>query len=256
MPARKKRRAVRSVHNTTSPTAIIADISTASRAQSPTRTESAPHTPGRLTPTRVIADALVRQPHGPTRFETEAPPPPTRDRRQIPELAFWGIWSEHMEHLRRHSLRWMSNNTADAEDALSSAMLLAHRKYPEHAASIANTRAWLTRLVYNVCMDHHRVRDRFASLSNEETVAADTPSIHSQEIPEPDRQATTDETLDLLQKAVADLSPSLRDPLILRCIYDRSYAEIAERLGIAESAVRKRVQLARDKLRQVIGPRN
>ena len=169
--------------------------------------------------------------------------------------SFWGLWAQHQDYLRRHSLRWMSNNTADAEDALSAAMLLAQRKYPRHAPGIINPRAWLTRLVHNVCMDHHRSMSRYElvdPLPQEEALGADALPHHHAPTPGPDQEAAAAEMLHLVQKGLRGLSPTLRDPFVLRCIHDLSYGEIADHLGITESAVRKRVQLARDKLRLVL----
>jgi len=170
--------------------------------------------------------------------------------------AFWGIWVEHQDYLRRHTLRWMSNNTADAEDALSCAMLVAQRKYPLHAPYIGNLRAWLTRLVHNVCMDHHRSRNRFDRLDgvyDEEGPGGDRLPDHHSSTPGPDHVALTHETLGLLEKGLRGLSPTLREPFVLRCLQELSYPEIAAHLRITEAAVRKRVQLARDKLKLVLG---
>lgn len=45
------------------------------------------------------------------------------------------------------------------------------------------------------------------------------------------------------------MQEKLRKPLLMRCVQDRTYDEIAEALGLSNCAVRKRVQLAREHLR-------
>ena len=53
-----------------------------------------------------------------------------------------------------------------------------------------------------------------------------------------------------LMHAIQNLPETLRQPLLLRFYYDLSYSEIANRLGLSEATVRKRIQLARDILRR------
>jgi RNA polymerase sigma factor (sigma-70 family) len=165
---------------------------------------------------------------------------------------FWSIWLQHQEYLRRHSLRWMSNNAQDAEDALSSAMLLAQQKYPEYARTITNIRAWLTRLVHNVCMDQHRASSRmegFESDPQRDELERRAVINYHGVYPEPDQEAIEEERLISLLRGLHNLPASLREPLLLRCVYGVGYSEIAARMAISECAARKRVQLARDRLR-------
>ncbi|MEJ2692697.1 MAG: sigma-70 family RNA polymerase sigma factor, partial [Candidatus Thiodiazotropha sp.] len=168
---------------------------------------------------------------------------------------FWAIWVEHQEYLSRHSLRWMSNNADDAADALSNAMLLAQRKFPKYADAITNTRHWLARLVHNVCMDHHRASNRLQGIESE--LWRDVLEVHalypSRQIEQPDQEVINQELLMNLQSGLQNLPVSQREPLILRCVYDLPYSDIAIQMNLSECTVRKRVQLARDKLRHLRG---
>jgi RNA polymerase sigma-70 factor (ECF subfamily) len=163
---------------------------------------------------------------------------------------FWSIWVEHHEYLRRHSLRWMSNNADDADDALSSAMLLAHRKFPKYAHAITNTRYWLTRLVHNVCMDHHRAAHRQHGIeSNLHNHAIEGLALERQTVQQPDQEVMNEELQTSLEGSLQNLPAPLREPLILRCLHGLAYPDIATRMNLTECTVRKRVQLARAKLR-------
>ena len=59
---------------------------------------------------------------------------------------------------------------------------------------------------------------------------------------------------DRLEDAIADLPPRLRAVVVLRDIYDMNHAEIAEELGISESAAKVRLHRARRKLRTQVFP--
>ena len=169
-----------------------------------------------------------------------------------PSAAFWRLWTAHQGYLRKQTLRLMSGNLADAEDALSNAMLKALQKFDTYAGAIVNERAWLTRLVHNVCMDLHRSNQRIAR-SIEETIGSDFEA--SGAMPAAARRTPEDETLARreLRELAAELERmprSLREPLLMRVLDDKSYDEISRALNLSNCAVRKRIQLARDFLRK------
>lgn len=165
--------------------------------------------------------------------------------------AFWDIWQANREHLMRQSLRLMAGNRADAEDALSTAMLKASQKFGLYAEEIVNQRAWLSRLLHNACMDLYRGYGRqgrpagtAAGLEEE-----GLPAVVAEES-SPEEVAEGREALRLLAERVAELPPTLRLPLLLRFVHNRSYDEIAAQLELTNCAVRKRIQLARERLRR------
>lgn len=163
---------------------------------------------------------------------------------------FWNVWMEHHDYLFKQSLRFMAGNMADAEDALSQAMLKGSQHFD--ATTIRNERAWLTRLVHNSCMDQHRSRKRQARLSEE--IDGDdpeqAPNITPQPEPTPDEALQMRQLFDQLERQLLDLPVSLLEPLLLRVVEERSYDDIADKMGLSNCAVRKRIQLARDRLRQ------
>lgn len=69
--------------------------------------------------------------------------------------AFWRQWEQYRDELYRCCLKWMNGNRIDAEDALSCAMLKAWEKAQKYVGEIANFKAWLIRLTYNLCIDIH-----------------------------------------------------------------------------------------------------
>ncbi len=171
----------------------------------------------------------------------------------LPSADFWQLWTAHQGYLRKQTLRLMSGNLADAEDALSNAMLKALQKFETYAGAIVNERAWLTRLVHNVCMDLHRsnrrIRHSLEEVLGGDFEAADTmPETVS---PTPEEETIARRELGQLSAELERMPRSLSEPLLMRVLDDLSYDEIAARLGLSNCAVRKRIQLARDRLRKL-----
>jgi RNA polymerase sigma-70 factor (ECF subfamily) len=167
-------------------------------------------------------------------------------------LAFWMLWDLHKGHLYHLCLWQMGGVREDAEDALSRAMLRALEKLPNSACKIENFRAWLSRLTLNLCVDMHRERRRqvrrlesFENAqpgSNDRLLAADTDS--------PEQGLITREVFAYVCTAVDDLPKRLREPFVLRFFQEMDYREIAECLILSTDNVRKRIQQARDILRE------
>jgi RNA polymerase sigma-70 factor (ECF subfamily) len=141
----------------------------------------------------------------------------------------------------------------DAEDALSRAMLKAWDKLPGYAATITDLRAWLARLISNLCVDIHRERRRRtrSTVSLEEMVAADKePAPPCQRSPED--ALLSRELLGHVMTVVDELPARLREPFVLRVLQETPYREIAERLTLTGDNTRKRVQQARAIVRECL----
>lgn len=130
-------------------------------------------------------------------------------------------------------------------------MFKALHHFIESAGAVSNTRAWLTTILHNACMDGHRSAKRRNELFEETELAEleNLPPDHWHQAPTPEDLLKTRESLEALSRLVQELPAPLREPLLLRTLEHQSYAEIARRLGLTEVNVRKRVQQARDQLR-------
>ncbi len=166
------------------------------------------------------------------------------------EQQFWELWLTHQDQLRKQCMHMMSGNLADAEDALSSAMLRASQKFVEYSGSIMNEKAWLSKLVHNVCIDQFRQRKRtyYQALEGEASEQVEE-AMFSGPQPSPEEVALGREQVATLEACLEKLSNNLRVPLMLRCVEGWSYPDIAAELDLRADTVRKRVQLARDFLR-------
>lgn len=164
--------------------------------------------------------------------------------------AFWQGWIENEEYLRRKCL-YLLGTREDAEDALSTAMIQAFHNFTSHAGGVANMRAWLTTIVHNACMDGYRKSKRQKNFFTE-TEASEYENM-SDEYGTPARSpediVRIKQSLEQLYRSILALPAALREPLLLRTIEHLPYPEIARRLKLTEANVRKRVQQARDQLR-------
>ena len=164
--------------------------------------------------------------------------------------AFWSLWLMHRPHLLAVCSRQMRWIGADADDAVSRSMLIAHAKLPEYASQILDVEAWLTRLTCNVCLDikKERCRGTRRAESLDERVLmrrdASLPVALS-----PEEIALLAQIGERIRDAIDELPPSLRSVAELRFVQELGYDTIAERLSITEANARKRVQQAREMLR-------
>jgi len=198
-----------------------------------------------------LAEAVVERPSRDSLFEA----------RQLAAVgqgddgAFWGLWEKHRRGLFSVCLGEMHGNHAEAEDALDQAMLKARERLPVHAGRITALRPWLAQLARNVCIDIHRSR-RLRLHAPQELQAiieagqpANTPACES-----PESVLLSGESEAEVWRVIRGLPPTLREPLLLRCFENMSSEDVAAELGLSPDAVRKRIQLAREDLRQRLGP--
>jgi RNA polymerase sigma-70 factor (ECF subfamily) len=163
--------------------------------------------------------------------------------------AFWALWQKYQRHLFAVCLKQMGGVRADAEDALSKAMLKALDTMPRHARVVINPRAWLTRLTCNVCIEMHRERSRRrARVSSEPGLVVDGRLTYSNVTPED--TLLHGEIYAFVAWTIDRLTTRLREPLILRFAHGLSCREVAERLMLSSENVRKRIQQARVILRE------
>jgi RNA polymerase sigma factor (sigma-70 family) len=164
---------------------------------------------------------------------------------------FWQIWLGHQSYLRSHALRFSGGNFADAEDALSEAMLKAAQTF--ESSTIHNHRAWLLRLVHNACMDRHRGNRRRSRLAKDitDTDAQSAPAVAIRPDRSPEELLGVLQQLGDLQRAMTELPSFLAEPF-LRYLDDQSDAEIADSLNVTKEVIRKRRQIVRAMLRRCI----
>lgn len=107
---------------------------------------------------------------------------------------------------------------------------------------VENRRAWVYRIATNVAFNALKRRRRFAWLP-----WRSTDSLH---LAAPDPAEQADRRV-AVERALAELPPHYRAPLLLHSHYGFSVREVAEALDISQGAVKVRLYRAREMFRQV-----
>jgi len=164
---------------------------------------------------------------------------------------FWQQWQENQDQLYRCCLKMMNSNRADAEDALSRAMLKAWSKVQKFEGKIANFKAWLYQVTRNICIDIIREGSRGAvGIESIECVSNNEEMSTAAAVECPESVLQREERSAEIRRAIAELPEKWRETFILHFDRELSHKEIAEQQGISYHSVCKRIYLARKKLKQ------
>ena len=108
---------------------------------------------------------------------------------------------------------------------------------------------WLYHIALNLCRDYARRHPPQKSLKsasmNSEVTQVIVPNDSQTTRRAPDTEADAREKVRALEKAIAELPPGLKSPLILIALEGCSYARAGELLGITGKAVEMKVYRAR-----------
>lgn len=143
------------------------------------------------------------------------------------------------------------HNKNDAEDAVQEAFQEIVRK-PDTFFGIPpeNRVAFMVTVVRNISVDIFKKKNRIPleELNENESYNDDSFSFETNMIGKFSR--------DELKKFIESLPPLQRDVLTLRCLMGLSTVETAEKLNISQSAVKKRLHLAKEAVREYLRKEN
>ena len=132
---------------------------------------------------------------------------------------------------------------AEAADDLVQDAFLRVLRYRASFRAEARFTTWLYRIVRNVCMDYLKASSRAGEL--ERQIAAQGDELDS-------APAVDDSRLSVLRAALERLDPDKRELLIAARIDGLGYAQLAERFGASEGAIRVRVHRAMGELKRLV----
>jgi RNA polymerase sigma factor (sigma-70 family) len=147
---------------------------------------------------------------------------------------------------RLHTLAcYTLGSRAAAEDALQSIFVKVFQNLHrfEEKSSFAT---WLWRIALNHCRDEIRRRREFVPLESILGSADDTPS--------PERLHEVRQIQSIVSRALLELSPKLREVVVLRYIENLPYDEIAAITGCSIGTVSSRLYRGLEQLERILRP--
>ncbi|GAA4267359.1 RNA polymerase sigma factor [Frondihabitans peucedani] len=158
------------------------------------------------------------------------------------ERAFETLLRRHLSLMTAYATR-LTSSRADASDAVQEASIAIWRELPTLTTPDA-VRGWMMRIVSRKAFDLMRSRKPVSDV-DDEAVVAQLPVTDAQD---PARLAASADAMTNLRRAL-DALPSLqRQAWLLREVGGESYGEIAEHLGITQTAARGQLARARENL--------
>ena len=135
----------------------------------------------------------------------------------------------------------------EAQDLTQETFLRVFRSLRSFNLASGSFRTWLTRLTRNLLIDHYRrtrKEKRVESIEDQLAVLEETSTVEGR----PEAKVAGREAGELLQAALARLSPELREAVVLRDLEEMEYREIAETLGVPDGTVKSRISRGRAEL--------
>jgi RNA polymerase sigma-70 factor (ECF subfamily) len=133
----------------------------------------------------------------------------------------------------------------EAEDLTQDIFVKLFRSLPKWDRQ-ATFETWLTRITRNHCIDRYRRRRREAKKVSDDI---DPDALSLEELVfRPDAALEQREDVATVRRALAKLSPTYREPIVLRDLHELSYEEIARRLQLPEGTVKSRINRGRKEL--------
>jgi len=171
-------------------------------------------------------------------------------------------WAElvRLQNRRIYALCYrFTGDQADAEDLTQDVFLKVYRNLASFDVAKGGFQTWMTTLARNLLVDHfRRSRNDRATDSmdaNWEGSDDEAPSLSTRiqdTRPGAYEQAANKQLSGIIQTALADLSPELREAVILRDLQDFDYKEIAEVLRVPEGTVKSRISRGRAELARLL----
>lgn len=154
---------------------------------------------------------------------------------------FDGLYRAHAPHVRRY-LQHLSGDAALADDLTAETFVRVWQT--RDTLRHETLRAFLFAIARNLYVSGRRRDWRRADLHD----------VHADPRPDPEMRAQAADETARLERALAALPASEREPLVLRTLEGLSYEAIGEVLGVTAGAAKVRVHRARRRLLASILP--
>ena len=172
-----------------------------------------------------------------------------------------GAWRAlvQSQHRRIYSICYrFTGSAADAEDLTQDVFLKLYKNLQSFDAIKGSFGTWITTLTRNLLVDHfRRTRLDRATDSIHATFDGDEdgPTMEDRLVdrrPSQEQHVAGLELRARVQGALKQISPELREAVILRDLQDMDYKEIAQVLNIPEGTVKSRISRGRGELARLL----
>jgi RNA polymerase sigma-70 factor, ECF subfamily len=207
--------------------------------------------------------------HVPSEYEARTPPSPAAlaEQQRMAELAYACLLGDSFawealvrsQQRRVHALCYRFTGSAtEAEDLTQDVFLKVYRNLRSFDPARASFTVWLTALTRNLLVDHYRRSrmDRASESLDESPGRDDEGPTRAERLPDTrggqERHVAGVELRAKIQQALAQVSPELREAVILRDLEDMDYKEIADTLCIPQGTVKSRISRGRAELARLL----
>lgn len=141
-------------------------------------------------------------------------------------------------------------NRQDAEDVTQEAFVYAFKNLIRFDSNRASFKTWLYTIAVSRCRNVYR-RKRLPTVDLTRLFQLNLAAPRSEM---PEAVLARRDANDAVESALADLTPRLREAIVLRYGHGLTYREIAEIMGCPQKTAESRVRLAHEKLRSMLQP--
>ena len=172
-----------------------------------------------------------------------------------------GAWEDIVRAYNRriYNLCYRFTNSADnAEDLTQEVFIKVYRTLASYDVEKGAFTTWVTTLTRNLLVDHFRRSrmDRLTESIDAGRAEEDDSVSLSERLPDrgpsPADRLASQETQKMVQRALARISPDLREAVILRDLQDMDYKEISKVLRVPEGTVKSRINRGRTELARLL----
>ena len=163
------------------------------------------------------------------------------------------------QHRRIYALCYRFTGSAtDAEDLTQDVFLKLYRNLASFDVQKGNFQTWIITLTRNLLVDHfrrtkmERATDSLDGSLTGEDDGTTLGSMLADSRPSQDSHVAGLELKVKIQHALSQLSPELREAVVLRDLQDMDYKEIAQVLRVPEGTVKSRISRGRGELARLL----
>ncbi|MEL6404533.1 MAG: sigma-70 family RNA polymerase sigma factor [Chloroflexota bacterium] len=139
-------------------------------------------------------------------------------------------------------------NKQDAEDVVQESFVYAFKNLHKYDPTKSAFKTWLYTIAVSRCRNTYR-RKRLPTVDLSQILQLQIPGTPEQT---PEAAMARSESIDAIQRALVQLSPKLREAIVLRYGHGLTFREIADIMECPAKTAESRVRLAHNKLKELL----